>query len=70
MTVKQVVVVAQAEPRHGQGLERTAFFDEDGIPVEFGGGESGPVAISDVTGLQAIIDDLTGRIEALEAETP
>lgn len=31
---------------------------------------TGPVAVADVTGLQAIITDLTDRIEALEALQP
>lgn len=32
------------------------------------GGASGPIGIEDVTGLQAIINDLTGRIEELEGK--
>ena len=95
---KQVRVISSATLRSGQGLEPTAFFDEEGNPVDIGGGDSGPVTwasvtgkpstfppvigttattakagnyqptIAQVTGLQAIIDDLTARIEALEAE--
>ena len=62
-STKQVRVVTQAAPVAGQDFEPTAFFDADGEPVTIGG----PVAIADVTGLQAIITDLTDRIEALEA---
>ena len=95
---KQVRVISSATLKSGQGLEPTAFFDEDGNPVDIGGGDSGPVTwgsvtgkpdtfpptigttattaragnwtptIAQVTGLQAIIDDLTTRVEALEAE--
>jgi len=38
------------------------------IPIALFGASSGAteVTIADVAGLQAIIDDLTGRIEALE----
>lgn len=39
---KQVRLVTGAEPVTGQDFEPTAFFDEDGNPVEIGGaGEKG-----------------------------
>jgi len=81
---KQVQVVSVDARRAGQGMEPTAFFDEDGQPIEFGGG--GAVAwgdvtgkpstfppgththtIANVTGLQAKIDELEGRLDELEA---
>lgn len=37
------------------------------IPVELHGVDSGSVTIADVEGLQAVINDLTARIEALES---
>lgn len=55
MSVKQVVVVPRSEPRSGQGLERTAFFDENGAPIELGGGESGPVSFEDLTDVPAAL---------------
>ncbi|HLS01480.1 MAG TPA: hypothetical protein VK054_05790 [Beutenbergiaceae bacterium] len=40
---KQVRLVAGAEPVAGQDFEPTAFFDEDGNPVDIGaGGPQGP----------------------------
>lgn len=39
---KQVRVVSVDARRAGQGMEPTAFFDEDGQPIEFGAGERGP----------------------------
>lgn len=41
--IKQVKIVSDAEVVPSQDFEPTAFFDEDGEPVEFGGGgERGP----------------------------
>ena len=73
---KQVRVVSADAPRAGQGLEPTAFFDEDGEPIEFGGG--GSVAWGDVTGKPSTfapathehaIADVTGLQTALDAIT-
>lgn len=56
---KQVRVVSQASPNPNQGLEETAFFDEDGDPVEFGG-DRGPVEWSEVTGKPATFPPTIG----------
>lgn len=53
--VKQVTVVARPAPRNGQGSEPTAFFDESGAPIEFGGGEAGPVSFGDLTDVPAAL---------------
>lgn len=116
-SVKQVLVTSQATVTEGQGLEPVAFFDDEGNPVDIGGG-SGPTdvtwgdvsgkpstfppttgttastakpgnwtpawgdvsgkpstfppaththAVGEVTGLQAVLDDLETRLAALEA---
>lgn len=36
----------------------------DGLPE---GGNAGPISVADVTGLQAILDDLEQRVAALES---
>lgn len=49
-STKQVKVVSGAEAVPGQDFETTAFFDENGSPVDIGGGGDVSVAWGDVTG--------------------
>lgn len=65
---KQVRLVSLGEPVKNQAFEPVAFFDENGDPVDIGGG-SGSVAWGDVTGKPStfppaththVIADVTG----------
>ena len=69
---KQVKVVSAAQPVPGQDFETTAFFDENGDPIDIGGGSSEPteVTIGDVDGLEdrlAAVEAFESRIAALES---
>ena len=69
-SVGQFEVVSADAPPPGRTIGKVAFFDENGDPVEIGGGGSSvpaEVTIGDVAGLQAIITDYEDRIAALEA---
>ena len=79
---KQVRVVSSAEPLAGQDYQPTAFFDENGDPVDLtAGGPAGPKgdkgdkgdqgdpgpAGADGFPTEAQWNDLVARVEALEA---
>jgi len=56
MSVGQFEVVSKAAPTPGQSVGRVAFFDENGAPIELGGGgEATPTAWGDITGKPAVI---------------
>lgn len=67
-SVSQRTVVTQAELNPKQSTGKLALFNEDGTPFTSGGGGGVtlPIEISDVNGLQAILDDYETRIAALE----
>lgn len=51
--IKQVKIVSDAEVVPSQDFEPTAFFDEDGHPIEIGGGgERGPAGPAGAEGPQ------------------
>ena len=54
---KQVKVVSAAQPVPGQDFETTAFFDENGDPIDIGGGSPDPIEVG--------IDDVEGLADAL-----
>lgn len=57
-STKQVKVVTAAAPVDGQDFEPTAFYDADGNPIDIGGGgEGGPVAFDDLTGVPAALTE-------------
>lgn len=87
MTTKQFVLSDASAPDESMFLGKVALFDDEGNPVDIGGG-SGPTdvtwgdvsgkpstfppaththAVGEVTGLQAVLDDLETRLAALEA---
>lgn len=72
-TPRQVQVVSSPARRSGQGVEAVAFFDEDGNPVDVGGG--GSVSWGSVTNKPSTftpsdhehdINDVTGLQAALD----
>lgn len=59
--IHQVKVVSAEAAQPNKGFERVAFFDEDGAPVDIGGGgESSPVAWADVTGKPSTFAPIVG----------
>lgn len=55
-STKQVKVITATTPVDGQDFEPTAFFDENGDPIDIGGGgESGPVSFGDLTDVPAAL---------------
>ena len=71
MTVGQFEVVSADAPTPGRTIGKVAFFDENGDPIDIGGGSSEPaeVTIGDIDGLEdrlAAVEALEARIAALE----
>lgn len=75
MAVGQFEVVSKAAPTPGQSVGKVSFFDENGDPIDIGGG--GPVSAEDVSvaaddgivgaNVQAVLADLAARVVAIES---
>lgn len=56
MSVGQFEVVSKTAPTPGQSVGKVSFFDENGDPIDIGGGgESGPVSFGDLTDVPAAL---------------